>query len=287
MLLAVLAVIWGSSFILMKWSLFDNGRPVLGPWQVASARLAIAWLILVPSMLRHAGLLPAHWKALLVSGLFGNGLPAILFTTAQSRIGSALAGMINALSPLFVLVIGALFFSVRTRGVHLAGVLLGLGGAAGLILVGRQVDGAPVAFAGSAVLATLCYGISANVVKTHLPGLPPAGISALALTFVGPPALVLVFATVLPATLRQDPAAWRALGFVALLAALGTSLALLLWNRLIQLTSALAAATVTYLMPVVAIGWGVFDGERITWGHLGMVSAVLAGVLLVNLADRR
>ena len=286
-LMGVLALIWGSSFILMKHGLFDHGRPVLTPWQMAATRLSIAWLALSPLLLRHLGLLPRHWKALLATGLFGNGIPAFLFAIAQSHIGSAVAGMINSLTPLFVLVVGATFFNVRLRGVHLVGVALGLAGAAGLILQGNGVNGAPTFYAACAVVATICYGISANVVKHHLPGLPAAGISALALTFVGVPATVMVFATGVPGTVMNDPAGPKALLHVALLAVLSSALALVLWNRLIQLTTALAASTVTYLMPVIAIGWGLLDDEHITWAHLGLIGAILAGVLLVHLADRR
>lgn len=286
-LLLVLALIWGSSFILMKHGLFDHGRAVLTPAQMASTRLFIAWLVLLPWAVKHRALIPRHWKALGASGLFGNGIPAYLFGLAQSRVGSALAGMINSLTPLFVLALGALFFRVRLRGVHVIGVGLGLAGAAGLILLGNRVDGAPPLFAGAAVMATICYGLSANVVKHHLPGLPAEGISALALSFVGLPALVLVLLTDVPGALVNDPAAAKAVGFIALLAVLSSALALVLWNRLIQLTSALAASMVTYLMPVVAIGWGLIDGEQVTWGHALAIAVVLLGVLLVNLADRR
>lgn len=285
--MGILALIWGSSFILMKHGLFDHGRAVLTPWQMASTRLCIAWLALLPWALKHVQMVPRNWKALGASGLFGNGLPAFLFALAQSRVGSALAGMINSLTPLFVLAIGALFFRVRMRGVHALGVALGLAGAAWLILLGDRMDGAPPPFAAAAVVATICYGLSANVVKHHLAGLPAEGISALAMTFVGIPSLIGVFVTGVPATVVTDPAGAKAVGHVALLAVLSSALALVLWNRLIQLTSALSASTVTYLMPVVAIGWGLIDGERVTWAHALAIAVVLLGVLLVNLADRR
>lgn len=136
-ILLVLALIWGSSFILMKRGLFHDGRPVLTPWQMASARLAIAWLALLPLLLRYAPLFRDHWLPLLGTGMLGNGIPAFLFATAQTRIDSSLSGTLNSLTPLFTLIIGALFFHARMRPFHLVGILVGLCGAAGLILLNK------------------------------------------------------------------------------------------------------------------------------------------------------
>ncbi len=287
-LMLVLALIWGSSFILMKRGLFHEGRPVLTPFQLASARLAIAWLALSPVLLRHAAQLRPHWLPLLGSGLLGNGIPAFLFATAQTRVSSSLSGMLNSLTPLFAMLIGTLFFGQRLRGVHVAGVLLGLAGAVGLIALGSS-DGLPAwsTHALLPVMATVCYGASANIVKHHLYMLPAVATSALALTFVGPLAIGLVFASDLPATLSAHPHGWPALGHVAVLATMSSALALVLWNVLLKRTSALWASSVTYLMPVVAIGWGVLDGESLGAGQLAMIGLVLGGVYLVNVAERK
>jgi drug/metabolite transporter (DMT)-like permease len=287
LLLLVLALIWGSSFILMKRGLFHEGRPVLTPFQLASARLAIAWLALSPLLLRHGPELRKHWLPLLGSGVLGNGIPAFLFATAQSRISSALSGMLNSLTPLFALLIGAALFGQRVRSIQLAGVLLGLAGAIGLIALGSS-DGLPAwsVHAFLVVVATICYGMSANIVKQKLYMLPAAATAALALTFVGPIGLALVFASGLPATLAAHPHGWSALGHVALLATLSSALALVLWNVLLKRTSALWASSVTYLMPVVAIGWGLLDGEALGLGQLGMIALVLGGVYLVNRSER-
>ena len=104
-ILLVLALVWGSSFILMKRGLFHDGKPVLDPWQMASARLAIAWLALSPLLFIHAPLLRKHWLPLLGTGVLGNGLPAFLFAAAQTHIDSALSGMLNSLTPLFTLLV--------------------------------------------------------------------------------------------------------------------------------------------------------------------------------------
>lgn len=287
-MLLLLALIWGSSFILMKRGLFHEGRPVLTPVQLATSRLGIAWLVLSPLLLRHAAFFRTHWRPLLLAGLLGNGIPAILFALAQSRIDSALSGILNSLTPLMTLVIGASFFGRRLRWVHLAGVAVGLGGAAGLIWL-RRPDALPAwsLFAVLPIAGTLCYGISGNIVKARLHALPATATAALALTFVGPACVVMALASGLPSALRTDPDAWGALGHVALLATLSSAFALVLWNALLQRASALWASSVTYLMPVVAIGWGLLDGETITGGQLAMIALVLSGVYLVNLAEAR
>ena len=171
--------------------------------------------------------------------------------------------------------------------VHIIGILTGLIGAAGLI-AWKKADDLPTwnIYALLPVIATALYGCSANIVKRHLHMLPAAATACLALTFVGPMGMMGTFATDLPTTLETDPNAWRSLGFVALLAVFGSAISLVLWNALLKRTSAVWASSVTYLMPVVAIGWGVYYGEIITTGQYAMIALVLAGVWLVTRAER-
>lgn len=285
--MGVLALIWGSSFILMKRGLYHEGEPVLHPTQLAGARLFIAWLALSPLLFKYGRSLRTHWLPLLGTGLLGNGLPAFLFAFAQSRIDSSLAGMLNSLTPLFTLLMGVLLFGARSRGIQLAGIGLGMLGAAGLVAFGVQ-GGAPAwsPYALLPVLGTLCYGISGNIVKNKLHMLPPAATAVLALSFVGLPGLGVALATDVPGTLARHPHGWSALGHVAVLAVLSSAFSLVLWNALLQRTSAVAASTVTYLMPVVAITWGLLDGEVLTRPQLLMIVVVLFGVYLVGLGDR-
>ncbi|MBL7945555.1 MAG: DMT family transporter [Flavobacteriales bacterium] len=165
-LLIILALIWGSSFILMKRGLFHEGRPVLNGWQMASARLLIAWLALIPWALRHIGQLQRHWLPLLGTGLLGNGIPAFLYAMAQTRINSSLSGMLNSLTPLFTLVVGLAVFGTRVRAVQVAGVLVGLAGAIGLVALDARTGTFTWSpFAILPIIGTFCYGCSANIVK--------------------------------------------------------------------------------------------------------------------------
>lgn len=286
-ILLVLALIWGSSFILMKHGLFHKGEPVLDPWQMASARLAIAWLTLSPLLFVHGALLRRHWLPLIGTGVLGNGIPAFLFAAAQTHIDSALSGMLNSLTPLFTLLVGVLFFGHPLKVIHIVGVLTGLVGAAGLI-AWQKAGNLPTwnIYALLPILGTMCYGCSANIVKRHLHALPAAATACLALTLVGPWGLAGTFVTDLPRTLKMHPHGWSSLGFVALLAVFGSAISLVLWNALLKRTTAVWASSVTYLMPVVAIGWGVCYDEVITAGQYAMIALVLAGVWLVTRAER-
>ncbi len=281
--LLALALIWGSSFILMKRGLFHDGEPVLTPWQMASIRLFLAWLALSPVLFRHSGLLKAHWLPLMGAGILGNGIPAFLFAVAQTRIDSSLSGMLNSLTPLMTLVAGVLLFGQRLRAIHVLGVGIGLAGA--LMLIHLKSGGGTMEwswYAVTPIAGTVCYGLSGNIVKTHLSQLPAVAVAALALTFVGPMALGLALASGLPTTLATHPHAWGSLGYVAVLAVGSSAFALVLWNMLLQRTSAVQASMVTYLMPAVAIGWGIVDGEYITPGQLTMIVVVLVAVYLVS-----
>ncbi|MBL7954253.1 MAG: DMT family transporter [Flavobacteriales bacterium] len=286
-MLIILALIWGSSFILMKRGLFHEGRPVLNGWQMASARLLIAWLALVPWALRFFGELKRHWLPLLGTGLLGNGIPAFLYAMAQTRIDSSLSGMLNSLTPLFTLVVGIAVFATRVRAAQVAGVLVGLAGAIGLVALDARTGTFTWSpFAILPIIGTFCYGCSANIVKHKLYMLPATATAALALTFVGPLGAAGCLVSDLPGTLRTDPDAFRSLGYVAVLAVLSSALSLILWNALLKRTSAVWASSVTYLMPVVAIGWGLLDGEPISWIQFLMIGSILSGVYLVTASER-
>lgn len=288
LLLGILSLIWGSSFILMKRGLYQDGMPALSPLQLASARLFIAWLVLSPLLFKHAHLFRAHWKPLLGTAILGNGIPAFLFAVAQTSINSSLSGMLNSLTPLFTLLVGIALFGIRIRTINVVGILLGLAGAVGTIAY-RHGDGLPswTVHAVLPAIGALCYGFSGNIIKRWLYMLPAAATSVLAISIVGPLGLIGVLATGLPHTLATVPKAWPALGFTAILATFSTGISLILWNALIKRTSAVWASSVTYIMPIVAIGWGVFDGEILEPMQFLMIAVILGGVYLVNLGVRK
>lgn len=279
-LLLILAIVWGSSFILMKRALFaTDGSVIFSSQQVAALRITIAALSLLPIALRHLrGLWDSKAKYLLFSGLIGNSIPAFLFTHAQTEISSALAGMLNATTPLFTFLLGIALFGVVFERRHLVGVAIALVGAIGLLYF--RSDGS-IELSSAALwicLATVCYASSINVIKTYLKGLDPLAISSLSLLMVGPWAGLYAWHLGAFEVVADHAQGWSGLGYICVLAVVGTALALILFNRLIQQESALFASTVTYLMPIIAIGWGLWDGESVSWLQIGCIATILGGV---------
>ncbi|MFD2786273.1 DMT family transporter [Hymenobacter rubripertinctus] len=287
-LLLVLAAIWGTSFILMK-----KGLVVFSALELGAARVSVAALLLLPFALRHLGRVNrGKLRWLLLSGVVGTLLPAFLFAYAETRLASGLAGVLNALTAVFTLVVGAAFFGQRLTGLRVLGIVLGLAGTLVLILLGGSAAaGTSPAGEGNAwyglfiVAATLGYGISVNVIKRHLSDIPALAVTGLLLLFIGGPALAfLLLGTGFLHKLAVVPGAWTAFGYIALLATMSTAVAMVLFNKLIQTSTALFAASNTYLIPVVALAWGMLDGEQFNlWHLLGMV-IILVSVAIIHRA---
>ena len=282
--IAVLAITWGSSFMLMKRALKDDlNQPVLAPEQVAALRMAIASFILLPvsfSAFRKVKI--REWKYLAIVGLLGSGIPAVLFTTAQQHLDSSLAGILNTLTPLFTLLIGIAFFQKEFKRLQLVGVLIGLTGAISLIVLQGTASTQHPIFALLIIVATLFYGVSVNTISAKIPHIHPIHITALSLLVAGIPASIYLTQTNITEIITQHPSGWQSVGYVVVLAVFGTCLANILFFWLTQQTSPLFASSVTYFMPMVAVGWGLNDGETFGAVHLGCALIVLVGVWLVN-----
>jgi len=280
--LAGLALIWGTSYILIKW-----GLEVFSPSQVAALRLGISALALAPLALRH--LRRIEWRQvplLIVIGLTGTGLPSFLFPFAQTKLSSSLTGMLSGLTPLCTFLLAWLFFADRgASGRQLAGVLLGLGGALVLAWAAPSPAGqtTQLAYAGFILLACFCYALSSNLVASFFREVPSLTITVTSFFLVGVPALI--WAGTQGAVLETVSSAagdtgWRALGYVAALAVLSTVLASIVFFRMVQRTGAVFASTVSYIIPLVALSWGLLDGEGINWLQIPAIVLVLTGVFL-------
>ncbi|MCT4588036.1 MAG: EamA family transporter [Carboxylicivirga sp.] len=273
-----LAFVWGSSFILMKIGLksFDN-------IQVASLRMGFASLFLLPMALRHLrGLKLKDVLPLFVAGFVGNLIPAFLFTKAQTQIDSSLAGMLNSLTPVFTLIISVVFFKMRSRLSQYIGIGLGLIGAMGLIVAGKEVALSNLNnYAFYVVVATICYAVNINVVKAYLTHLSGIQITSLSFLFFGPVAAYLFFSSDVGGA-TQNPDWLIHLAALAMLGFIGTATAMLLMNTLIKYTSTVFASSVTYVIPVFAIMWGMLDGEMVTLYHFLFMGIVLLGVYLTK-----
>ena len=276
--LILLAVVWGSSFILMK-----RGLVAYDYMQVAALRIFIAFLSLAPFMLKAIKVVRRkHLLAIVAMALFGNGMPAFLFTKAQTELDSSIIGILNSLVPLFTLLLGVYFFKTKPTKNNIAGIIIGLCGAVVLICstMGGGIEINKYVFL--VISATVMYAISINVIKKYLHDLDALSITALAFLLIGPLSAIYIFNTDFLEIATTTNQGLIALGYIALLAVVCTSAAVVLFNKLISQSTAVFASSVTYLIPVVAIFWGVFDGEEVVLIHLLSVVIILSGVYLVN-----
>jgi len=276
--LLFLALIWGSSFILMK-----VGLRSFNSQQAASLRIFLASFALLPYSIQNLrALKKKDMKYLILAGFLGNFIPAYLFMKAETRIDSAIAGMLNSMTPVFTLIIGLIFMGIRTWWAQLVGVFLGFMGALGLISSGENLALANInSYAFLIIIATTFYGININIVKTHLTHLRGVQITSLSFLFIGPAALLVLLTTDLSAPLQSQGWIWH-FSALAILGVVGSAFAMLIMNSLIRYTSAVFASSVTYIIPVFAIMWGLLDGEDISWMHLIFMATILAGVYLIN-----
>ena len=278
-LLFFLAAVWGSSFILMKKAML-----VFSPAQVGCMRVFIAFLSLAPFIFQNISKIKNHqWKYLAVTGLLGSGIPVFLFTAAQKHIDSAVAGILNALTPLFALMFGLVFFKARYSYLKIIGVIVGFAGAAVIILFktggGMETN---YFYALLVVLATMMYAMNVNILKTKLHDCTPIVITVGVFSVMGPPAGIWLFSTDFLEILKTNTHGYEALGYMCILAILGTSYSWILMNKLLQDTNVLFASTTTYLIPIVAVMWGVADGEIIGIAHIIGMITILAGVYLTS-----
>lgn len=281
-MLFTLALVWGSSFILIKRSL-----AVFPPGQVAGGRLVFALLFFTPFLARQSRQAEVRvsvrhrWLALLASGIVGFVLPAFLFAEAGAHLNSSLAGALNSLSPLFTLLIGAAFFGNRLRLRQAGGILLGLAGSLLLVFFSASGSFAINGYALLVVLATVCYGLNTNLIGRYLRHLPALVSTAWLFAFAGPIALLTLAPTDFLSRLL-NPQHGAALAALITLGVFGSGLMSIFFNRIVQLASPLFAASVTYLIPVVALLWGVLDGEKIYAVQFAGMGVCLLGIWLVN-----
>lgn len=225
----------------------------------------------------------SKWKLLAVVGFAGSLIPALLFATAQTKISSALTGILSSLTPLFTLFIGVAFFKVKSTWTKTLGVLLGLAGAIYLLIIDRGLnDMEGIQYGVLVILACFFYAISNNIIKTYLQHFPTLLISTVSYLMVGTVALAYLLSSGFIETMATHPKAWESLGYLTILAIAGTMIASLIFFKLIKDTNALFASTVSYLIPIVAIGWGVLDGESITFWHWLGVLTILSGVYVAR-----
>ena len=278
--LIALSLIWGTSYILIK-----KGLAGFTPVQLGAVRIVMAALFLFLigfKSLKQIG--RDKWKWVALSALAGSFFPVFFFAFAQSEIDSSIASVLNSLVPLFTLLIGYSAFQISFSSRQLLGVVVGLVGALSLIFFGMGVNpDQNYWYAGLVVLATICYAFNANIIKSKLQDVPPMAIAVGNFTCMLPAAMVVLFMSgALDSEVRQSPYFYSSLGYIVILCILGTCVAKVMFNRLIQISSPVFSVSVTYLIPIVGIFWGLLDGEIFTFNQFLATLIILLGVYLVN-----
>lgn len=277
-LFAILAIIWGSSFVLMKQSLNSFSYA-----QIGMLRIGLAFIFTsIIGFKYFKYLTKKNWFPLFIVGIFGNGLPYLLFPLAVSKIDSSLVGILNSLVPLFTLIIGLVWFKFKIKWTGILGIVIGLGGAVWLLVPDLKIDTDTLIYGAYPILATVFYAISINTINSKLKDLGSMPITLLSLFFCGFPAIIYILTTDFFTVMATDENAWENFGYVVILGVLGTSIAVIVFNYLIKKTSSLFAASVTYAIPIVALFWGYTIGEDVGIHQaIGMIT-ILIGVYLVN-----
>ncbi len=272
------AIIWGSSFILIK-----KGIEVYSPLQVAALRICISGLVLLPLAVKHLKKIDykKDYKGILIVGWIGSAIPAFLFPLAQTQVASSLAAMLNTLVPMFTFLLGLFFFGTVFKLNKLIGVLIGLIGAFFLVFIGKSGGFEINPYAFLIILGGFFYATSTNTIKKYCQHIHPLGLTAAAFLSAFPVCFIYLLCSDFNGRLAMTGGP-EALGFIVLLAVFGTALANVFFFAMTQRTTALFASTVTYMIPIVASFWGVLDGEIISWNHLLGLAFSLLGVYIVS-----
>ena len=281
--LFLLSGIWGSSYMLIKKGLIG-----LSPIQLACFRILITSFILVFFGIRHLkNLNRDQWKWLFVTGFFGTFFPTFLFAYSETKIDSSVVAVLNGLTPLFTLFIALLFFRYTFKKLQFLGVAVGLLGT--VMLIYDEYSSKSFSNANYSLLvliASLCYGFNVNILKYKLKGVSSIGIAIGNFLAITPPALILLILSDFSwNTFYKKEEVITSLLFVFILASMGTALAKVMFNELVAISSPVFSVSTTYLLPVVAIGWGILDGE--SFGIIKFISTfiILIGIYLITLKN--
>lgn len=277
--LIILSLVWGSSFILIKKALIG-----LTPLQLGALRtlFAAAFLLLIgfPSLKKIE---KKTWKWIAISAFLGTFFPAFLFAFAETEIDSAVASILNSTTPIVTLLLGAVLFSITFTKNQLLGVIIGLVGSCLLIWSGAEVNPNQNYWYSSLVLiGSVCYALNVNIIKKHLQTTPAMAIAVgNFLVLIIPAFIVLVYSGFFDLSIT-DTKVSTSLGYLAILAVVGTGIAKILFNKLVQISTPVFSTSVTYMIPIVALFWGVLDNEQFSAYQLAAAAVIIFGVYLSN-----
>lgn len=278
--LILLSVIWGSSYILIKKTLIG-----VSPLQLGSLRVIFTTMVLFILGFSSLKKIPKDkWKWIILTGYIGSFFPSFFFAFAQTEIDSGVAAILNSLTPLATLIIGVVFYKFIIDSKQILGVIIGLFGSFLLIYEGSTINpDQNFLFVGFIITASVCYATSVNMLKAHLQDVPAISIALGNFLCILPPALIILFYSgFMNINVIESPKVQNALFYIIVLSVFGSAFAKILFNKFVQIASPVFASSVTYTLPVVAVMWGLLDGETINFRQILATIVILIGVYFAN-----
>jgi len=278
--LIILSVIWGSSFILIK-----KGLTGLTAYQLGSLRILFtAVFLFLIGFKSFKKIEKRHYKPVVISAFLGTFIPVYMFALAETEIDSSIASILNSLTPLNTLIFGFFFFKMTFNKNQLFGVVIGLAGTLMLIVSGANLNpDQNYWFSIFVIIASVCYAFNVSIIKTYLQDLNAMSIAVGNFAVITIPALVVLFFTgYFKAEVITSEVVQTSMLYLVLLAIFGTGIAKVMFNRLVQISTPIFSSSVTYTIPIVALIWGVLDGEKLSIMQVVATGVILLGVFLAN-----
>ena len=279
-----LSIIWGSSFILIKKALIG-----LSPTQLGSLRIIFSSIIIFAFAWHTLKIITKNeWKWIIISAFLGSFFPAFLFAFAETEIDSSIASVLNSLVPLNTVIIGAIVFKIASSKKQIIGVIIGFIGTYLLIEKGIELNpDQNYLYSGLVILCSFLYGFNVNIIKKYLNEVPPVAIAAGHFSVIFIPAIIIFLLSDFKSEQIHDQDTIKSIGYVLVLSAFGTALAKVLFNKLVQMSTAVFASSVTYSLLIVSLFWGILDGELFSFNQFMATILIVLGVLLSSRNPRQ
>ncbi len=258
--------------------------------QLGALRTLFAATFLLAFGFKHLKGIPKDkWKWLSISAFLGTFIPAFLFAFAETEIDSAVVSVLNSTVPIITLLLGVFVFSIGFTRNQLVGVIVGLLGSILLIWSGATLNpGQNYWYSLLVIGASLCYGVNVNIIKRHLQNISAFGIAVgNFIVLIIPAFVVLLLSGFFEQDILANEEVMTSLGYLLILAVVGTGVAKVLFNKLVQISTPVFATSVTYLIPIVALFWGLLDGEQFGISQIGAASLIIFGVYLANRKQKK
>jgi drug/metabolite transporter (DMT)-like permease len=275
-----LTLMWGSAYLLMKKAVVG-----LEPIHIAAWRTFSAGLVLLPIAIRRIHRINrSKLPYMLAFAFLGSAFPSLLYAISLKHVPTVYAGILNALTPACIILVGMLIYKVKYPRHQVIGLLIGFIGAAFLILLRQKgfSPGTQIFYVILILIATLMYGTANQILVHHLKEESALNITAFGFLMLMPLSLVLFAMTGFVQQFEVNQYAWPCLGYASILGVLGTGISLVLYNKLVKEVGVVFSSTITYFAPIITLAWGVYDGEHVGWGHLVALAVILAGTAMVS-----